>query len=247
MEKSIEEVLVDNRKFDEIIPDIINIVGFYVNVYYGRLRTTLNKFGYSREDVVQTMLCNLFNKTNGSTLSSIEKKFIQASEENLGMKYIRNVIGRAVYFNIHCLVRTFSKKDYEVKFDRDLSSIEDESTGRGMMRFLLEDKREVIEKKICYDSFVMSIENKIYKKYYVFVEGKYEMLTAHRVIDLMSLGLTISDMTRYVCIKREDFYEEIKYSKMSEIVKEVKKLLRKSYDEGNCLIDIKMKEGKKRV
>ena len=112
----ITEYTVDGKTFDEIIPEIYRMVYYYVNVYYHKY-TILKANLHDMNDVAQDMFVSICNKKDKKGLSNIQKKFIKASKENLGMKYISNTIGKTVRLNIMSLARTFSRRPIGVSFE----------------------------------------------------------------------------------------------------------------------------------
>ena len=236
---NMSNVLVEGRTFSDILPDIQKIVYYYVRLHFNKWGKTLESNGYTIEDVAQQMFVNLFNRKSLNDLSNIQKKFVEASEKGLGMKYIRNSIGLAVFYNIISLARTFKNKPKTVSFEDYVSvCCPDTSDSSKVIEMLdlLEDKSQNIANKVSYDFILSSIENTFYRDYYIKRNNTYKMLSVHDVINMITLGLTISDMASKVYIRKDNV--NITYKRMNEIVKEVRQKAIKSYHEGNCLIDL---------
>lgn len=225
---------VDNRTFDDIVPDIMRIVYKYTKIYLDKWSNIMYANNYSFEDVAQDMFVNIFNRKNKNSLSNIEKHFVYASENNLSMKYIQSVIGKAVYFNVLCIARTFNRKRKPLSLE-DINSFygNDDNSSDDCYKFL-EDKRENIEIKSSYNLFIESIDN-IEFDYYIIDKDKKRHLCAYDIIDMIIDKKSVSDMTGYVYMIND---KRISYVKMNEVVKAVRALLIKSYEEGNCPIDL---------
>ena len=237
LEEDISLFRVDGKTFEETLPDIFRIVYFYVRLHYDKWKPLMKANVYSIDDVAQDMFFNLCNKKNGQAYSNIEKKFIQAAKEDLGMKYIRNVIGKAVYLNVTCIARNFNRKPKPISIE-DIYTQDSATNSEDHFEFL-EDKSQSIEAKASYNLFLESLGNHVYCDYYMEKFGSLKMLDVLDVIDMITDKMTISEMTQVVFTSKKS---NITYKRMNEIVKEVRQMARKSYDEGNCLIDIDFKE-----
>lgn len=231
--EQINSCLVDGKTFNDSLFDIKNMVYYYVRVYYNKWRTVIHQGMYDVDDVAQDMFISLFNKKNKQGLSNIEKRFIEASEKNLGMKYIRNVIGRTVYLNILSLVRIMTKKNNTVSFEQFFNDGDTDDTDR---LEILTDKSANIEIKLAYNNIVDGIKNTIYKDFYIKKNNDYKMLSVLDILDMITDGYTITEMSSKVYTNKEG--KNIAYRLMSDLVKEVRKIVIESYESGNCLIDL---------
>ena len=229
---------VDGKTFEEIIPEIYRMVYYYVNVYYHRYDGILKANLHDINDVAQDMFVSICNKKNKEGLSNIQKKFIKASKENLGMKYISNVVNRTVQLNIISLAKLFSRKPKNVPFET-LSKIYSKGSGEdeAIDHFdFLEDKTQDVNLKLAYNFILDGIEDTSYRDYYVIKNNKKVSLSVHIVIDMVTDGLTVAEMSERVYMFSKN--SNISYKRMNEIVKEARRMARKSYDDGSCLYDI---------
>lgn len=229
---------VDGKTFDEAVPEIYRMVYYYVNVYYHKYSSILKANLHDMNDVAQDMFVSICNKKNKEGLSNIQKKFIEASKENLGMKYISNVVGRTVQLNIMSLAKMFSRRPKNVPFET-LSKIysRGNSGEESIDHFdFLEDKTQDVNLKSAYDFIINSIEDTSYRDYYVIKDNKKVSLSVHIVLDMVTDGLTVAEMSERVYMYSKN--TNISYKRMNEIVKESRKIARDSYDSGSCLYDL---------
>ena len=233
----ITEYTVDGKTFDEVIPEIYRMVYYYVNVYYHKY-TILKANLHDMNDVAQDMFVSICNKKDKKGLSNIQKKFIKASKENLGMKYISNTIGKTVRLNIMSLARTFSRRPIGVSFETLSKIYSNGDSGEDASDHFdfLEDKTQDVNLKSAYDFIINSIEDISYRDYYVIKENKKVSLSIHTVLNMVTDGLTISEMSERVYMYSKD--TNISYKRMNEIVKESRKIAKDSYDNGSCLYDL---------
>lgn len=245
LETDFSNVMVEGKTFEDILPDIQRMVYYYVRIHYKKWEEVLVSNGLTLDDVAQDMLVSLFNRKSTDELCNIQKRFVKASQENLGMKFISNTIGRTVSLNVLSLARMFKNKPKTISFDAFAAACCPNSADTNKiveMMDLLEDKSQDINIKASYDLLLSSIENNVYRDYYIKEDGKFKMLSVHRVIDMITSGYTISEMTVKVFTRKENV--NITYKRMNEIVKEVKQIARNSYDEGNCLHELDFLEVK---
>ena len=233
----ITECTVDGKTFDEIIPEIYRMVYYYVNVYYHKY-TILKANLHDMNDVAQDMFVSIRNKKDKKGFSNIQKKFIKASKENLGMKYISNTIGKTVRLNIMSLARTFSRRPIGVSFETLSKIYSNGDSGEDVADHFdfLEDKTQDVNLKSAYDFIINSIEDISYRDYYVIKENKKVSLSIHTVLNMVTDGLTISEMSEKVYMYSKD--TNISYKRMNEIVKESRKIAKDSYDNGSCLYEL---------
>ena len=245
LETDFSNIMVEGKTFDDILPDIQRMVYYYVRIHYKKWEDVLVSNGLTLEDVAQNMFVSLFNRKSDNELSNIQKRFVKASQENLGMKFISNTIGRTVSLNILSLARMFRNKPKVMSYETYVAACCPNSVDANRaieMMDLLEDKSQDIGIKASYDLFLSSIENNVYRDYYIKENGKFKMLSIHKVIDMITSGYTISEMASKVYTKKENV--NITYKRMNEIVKNVRLIAQKSYAEGNCLHDLDFLEVK---
>lgn len=231
---------VDGKTFEEALKDFKNMTYYYVLLYFKNWKTLLHKNNYDADDVAQDIFVSLFNKKDKEELCNIEKKFVIASVNNYGMKYLRNTIGRAVYLNLLSLVRGFSKKPDVVSFDTLVSDVYGSDQAEISDRLkIMRDVRADIDLKTAYNCILDGIPNKIYRDYYILNNKEYKMLSVLDVVNMIAEGYTVSDMAARVYTNKDKI--NITYKRMNDIVKEVRQYALKSYDDGNCLIDLDIK------
>ena len=228
---------LEGKTFDEILPDIQRMIYYYTRIYYEKWKTIMKNNLYELDDVAQDMFVSICNKKDKKGLSNIQKKFIQASKEDLGMKYISNLIGKTVSLNVTCIARGFNKKPKPVSFLEIVAKTNDPDSDKKVDYLdLLEDKRQDMDLKSSYDLFISSLPYRAYNDYFVESKsGKLVTLDIYNIIDMVRNKLTITEMTKLVTTKKGI---NISYKRMNEIVKEIRSIAKKSYDEGNCVIDI---------
>ena len=243
LETDFSNVLVDGKTFDDIVPDIQRMVYYYVRIQYKKWEQVLVSNGLTLDDVAQEMIISLFNRKSKNELCNIQKRFVTASQENLGMKFISNTIGRTVYLNVLSLVRAYKNKPKTISFDAFAATCCPSATDTNRVvetMDLLEDKSQDISVKASYDLLLSSIDNNVYRDYYIKNEGKFKMLSVHEVVDMITLGYTISEMASKVYTRKENV--NITYKRMNEIVKEVRGLAKQAYYDGNSLVDLEFLE-----
>lgn len=222
----LEKSRLEGKSFDEIVPEIVNMVYYYAKLNYSKWEKVLKQNIKSIDDLAQDMFISLFNKRN-STLSNIERKFIKASNENLSMKYISNLIGRTVYLNTLSIVRSFKNKPVNILF-------EDIHTNNNTCDIeklpILLDRSQNIDLKLSYKLFIESIPNIKFNEYLI----NNKILDTHTILNLISDKETIKNIS--LILRRKDG-SKVSFKQTSNIIKEVKQLARKSYLEDNCLLE----------
>lgn len=232
---------VEGKTFEEILPDIQRMVYYYVRIHYEKWKTIMTANLYDIDDIAQDMFVSICNKRDKKGLSNIQRRFIQASKEDLGMKFISNTIGKTVALNSTSLARGFNKKPKPVSIEELSYMYSNASNSDDFVDHLemLEDRSQDIELKSSYNLFLDSLENYSYSDYFIEKNGSLKTLDVLEVIDMITDKLTITEMTQLVFTTKR---VNITYKRMNEIVKEVRALARTSYDDGNCLIELDIKE-----
>lgn len=225
--------LVEGKTFDEAVPEMYNMMYFYVNKYYEPWRNLFESYCYSKSDIVQDVFTNLCNKKN-SDVSNIQKKFIEASRKNLGMIYISRVIGKAVYLNLLSLAKLFGKRNISVSLETIPKMLGGNESSAIDHFSISKDKSQDMELKTSYDFLLMGIENKSYKNYYTLKNNKKIPLSVYDVLDMITDGYSVGEMSNMVYFGKSN----INYRAMNEIVKEVRNEARRAYLDGSCLLDI---------
>ena len=231
---------VDGKSYEEAIPDILNIAHFYSHIEYNKWRTILTARQHTYEDAYQDMMTSIFNKGKKSKfLNNIEKKFVWASRNNLGMKYIRNTIGLAIKLNMMSLARALSSKPLNISVETIVSISDTNEKNAPDYLDILEDRKSNTELKASYNLFLDKIPNKAYQGYYIKDNGITKSLDVKTVLNLVIQQYTISDMSKMIYTHQG---VNVTYKRMNEIVKDVRSIAKEVYDEGNCLLDVNFKE-----
>ena len=101
---------LDGRSYEDIQPDVIKLVDYYVGIWYGNF-PILKQYNYDSERIVTDVYHGIYLKTKDDGLSNLERHFIKASKiENCTMSYISNLIKNSVLNMLRCRARDVVRK-----------------------------------------------------------------------------------------------------------------------------------------
>lgn len=212
--EELQTATIAGKKYDEIQEDVVRLVNFFVNKFYG-LYPALKMYNCDREHIVMDVYRGLYLRTKDDGLSNLERHFIKASKiENVTMSYISNLIRKSVNMSMRCISRDIVKKPLLDSLDRTIQHDGDKDTTLSDIISDGESMESLVELKLTLES----IKHKTFKEYYylgAFNEKK--KLTTAKVLDWIIAGYKISEMKDKVFKRKDD--TNIEFKNMSEIKK----------------------------
>lgn len=225
--EELQTATIAGKKYDDIQGDVVRLVNFFVNKFYG-LYPVLKAHDCDKEFVVMDVYRGLYLKTRDDGLSNLERHFIKASKiENITMSYISNLIRKSVTMSMMCLSRDLSKKPIIDSLDRTIQQDGEKDT---TLSDIIASKDESMENIIELKLTLESIKHKTFKEYYylgAFNEKK--KLTTAKVLDWVIAGYKITEMKDKVFKKKDN--SNIEFKNMSEIKKITINLAREAFYE----------------
>jgi len=206
---------IAGRKYEDIQGDVVRLVNFYVNKFYG-LYPTLKLYGCDREHIVLDVYRGLYLRTKDDGLSNLERHFIKASKiENITMSYISNLIRASVNMSMRCISRDIVKKPLCDSLDRTIQQDGDKNT---TLSDIIASNEESIESQIELKLTLESIKHQTFKEYYyIGAFNEKKKLSTSKVLDWIIAGYKISEMKDKVFKKKDN--TNIEFKNMSEIKK----------------------------
>ena len=201
MTKELELARLEGRSYDEIQPDVIKLVYYYVNLWY-KTFPILKMYNYDSERIVTDVYHSIYLKTRDDGLSNLERDFIKAANtEGFSMKYISNVIKKATINMLMCRARDVVRKPMLASLDQEVY------TDGGKVITLgdtIADKGESVEDIVELKIKLESIPNKRYSDYfYVTSFGEKKRLNTKVILNWVISGYSIREMREKVFNKKK--------------------------------------------
>lgn len=207
---------LDGRTYEDIQPDIIKLVNYYVNLWYKNY-PVLDSYGYDSEQIVMDVYHGIYLKTQDDGLSNLERHFIKASKiPDCTMKYMSNLIKNSVLMMLKCRARDVVRKPLCSSLDKEVYQEENKPVTLGDM---VASPGESIEVSVETKLLLESIPNEIYPTYYTRdFFGAKKKLSTKLVLNWIISGYKTAEMCEMVIDKETK--EHISYTRMSKIRKE---------------------------
>lgn len=218
---------LDGRSYEDIQPDVIKLVDYYVGIWYGNF-PILKQYNYDSERIVTDVYHGIYLKTKDDGLSNLERHFIKASKiENCTMSYISNLIKNSVLNMLRCRARDVVRKPMLYSLDHAIS--ENESGDITTLGDVVADPNADIEKLVEIKLALESIPNKKYSEYYYISGlGDRKKLSTRKILNWILSGYTQVEMRKKIFTKNNN---NITSALMSELRKETINLAQKALEE----------------
>ena len=205
---------LEGKSYEEIQPDVIKLIDYYVGIWYKNF-PILKKYGYDSERIVTEVYHGIYLKTKDDGLSNLERHFIKASKiENCTMSYISNLLKNSVLNMLRCRARDVVRKPLAISLD---SEITQSDGGTTLLGDIVADPSVSVENMVELKLTLESVPNKKYNDYYyISGYGDKVKLTTRKLLNWILSGYTQTDM-------RQKIYNKNNKNVSNAVISELKK------------------------
>ena len=192
---------LDGKSYEEIQEDIINIINYYINLWYDRY-PALKLHCIDKDAVLSDVFRGLCLRTKDDGLSNLERHFLKAVNNNLTMRYMANLLKKSTLMSLMCLSRESSKKPINDSLDRVINDSDDKSI---YLSDVVQDTTESFERVVELKIALESIKHKNYPNYYYKDPfGSKIKLSSSHILNWIISGYQVSEMISMVYSYKEN-------------------------------------------